>query len=484
MTSIRLPVLPAQPEHTRQQPFARTAPVLSAALWLGASGGFVLATVLTLAVSFNVPLGAWWTALAQAHGHLQLYGWVGFFVLGVLSYILPRLRGTPLVGVRWMPWVVAGQVGALALRALCQPLAALSQAGIWRAGLVLSGIAEAAALGTLLGMLALTLRNGPSLRQRPALSHLLPLMLCALASLGLAALVNLVNMIAAARDATGIVPDAGDTFQITLGLLGFIVPVALAMSAQSLPMYAGLDAFPKRRLQAISGAYIGGLALYLVGILANGQLDALMGVGMLALGGALGSFIVICLGMMRRRGKLPQKVARLAPAPARAAQTYRAKVATERQSFGPFVPLIASAFSWALFAGVLLVIDGVALLFGANLPVAVDAVRHSIAIGFLAMLLCGISVRMIPGFSGGHIRSAQLVAATLWLGNAAALLRVGSIILTPWLAGFGSGGLLTAQVLFGLSGPCGLALAICLLVNLQPALWPQIKSLRALEQAR
>ncbi len=478
MTSIRLPVLPAQPEYARQQPFARVAPVLGAALWVGASGGFVLATILTLTALFDVPLGAWWEALAQAHGHLQLFGWVGLFMLGVLCYMLPRLRGTPLVGARWVLWAVGGQVTALVLRALCQPLAALSRAGIWRAGLVLSGMIEVAALGMILSMLVLTLRHGPPLRQRPALAHLLPLFLCAFTSLSLAALVNLADMVVAARAMTGIVPATGDTFQITLGLLGFLVPVALAMSAQALPMYAGLDAFPQRPLWLIAGAYIGGLALYLVSIVANGSLDPVMGLGLLALGGALGSFIVICLRMMRRRGKLPKRVADLAPAPARAAQHYRAKVATERQSFGPFVPLIASAFSWALLAGVLLVIDGMALLVGADLPVAMDAVRHSVAIGFLALLLCGISVRMIPGFSGGRIRSAHLVAATLWLGNTAALLRVGSIILTPWLAGFGHGGLVAAQVLFGLSGPFGLALAICLLINLQPALWPPARQKR------
>jgi hypothetical protein len=66
----------------RQLPFARVASLPSAALLLGAGGGFVLASVLTLTRALRVPAGPWWPVLAQAHGHLQVYGWAGLFVLG------------------------------------------------------------------------------------------------------------------------------------------------------------------------------------------------------------------------------------------------------------------------------------------------------------------------------------------------------------------------------------------------------------------
>ena len=80
---------------------------------------------------------------------------------------------------------------------------------------------------------------------------------------------------------------------------------------------------------------------------------------------------------------------------------------------------------------------------------------------------------MVPGFSGGHILTAKLVTATLWLGNGAALLRVGSLLVAPLLDGLGSAGSFLDALLFGLSGPLGLALAICLAVNLWPALFPK-----------
>src|SRR5579875_316561 len=262
MTSIRLPVTPAGHQAERQEPFARVAPLMTAGLMMGAGAGLVLASILTLTSAMNAPLGLWWSAMVQAHGNVQIFGWLGLFVLGVLLHMLPRLRGAPLAHARLVPWILGGQAGALVLRVLCQPLAAVSRAGLWRVGMVLSGLGEAAALLGALSLIALTFRNGPPLRQRPALVRILPLMAGALTGLGLAALVNLGNMLQAARAVGGLVPEPGDTAQITLGLMGFLVPTAMAMSAQALPMYAGLDAFPKESLLGITGAYLGGLALY------------------------------------------------------------------------------------------------------------------------------------------------------------------------------------------------------------------------------
>ena len=72
---------PTSEEARKQEPFSRVTSMLKTALFMGAGGGFMLATALTLARAFSVPLGAWWEATAQAHGHLQLYGWAGCFGL-------------------------------------------------------------------------------------------------------------------------------------------------------------------------------------------------------------------------------------------------------------------------------------------------------------------------------------------------------------------------------------------------------------------
>lgn len=453
-----------------QVPFALVVPVLRSALLLGAGGGFVLAALLTTTQALRVPLGVWWLATAQAHGHLQLYGWAGLFVLGVALHFLPRLRGAPLAQPRLVPWCLGLIVVGLLLRAVGQPLAAVSTSALWRAFVGVSGIVEVAGISGLVGCVALTLRAGPPASSRKAFWGVVPFLVGALASLELAGLVNLVNALALARQATPLVGAAADELNITLGLFGFLVPMALAMSAQSLPLYARLEPFPRHLLWPLAGGYFGGLSLFCVGIVLPGSLigTILQGLGALAVGAVLLTFIGIFLKLMRGRGQLPDKVTKLAPAPDAAQRHYAATRASTRKDYGPFVGLVASSYLWAMLAGVFLVVDGVALLVSGQMPIALDAVRHALAIGFIALLLCGIAPRMVPGFSGGRIASPRYVTATLWLGNLSAVLRVGSIVAAPLLAS-GTGATID-NLLFGLSGPAGLALAICLAVNLWPAL--------------
>lgn len=455
-----------------QEPFSRVAVVIRAALLLGAGAGFVLATLLSLSYALALPLGAWWVASAQAHGHLQLYGWAGLFVLGISLHFLPRLRGTPLVAPRLITWILTLQVGSLLLRGLSQPLQAATGSNVWRLPLLASGLLECLALVGIVILLALTFSQGPRLASRPALVSILPFLAMAFCALALASIVNLFNVVQAAFSG-GLVMSNGDDLNVLLGLFGFLVPMAMAMSARSLPMYAGLEAFPVRILRPSQIAYLMGLALAAIGTSGGAQEGAwsgsVSGVGLTLMGAVILVFIGVFLWMMRGRGKLPQRVSRLAPQPDTAARTYQRQVANHRQAYGPFVGLVASAYLWAMLGGLLLVCDGLALTAGGAAPFALDAIRHSFAVGFIALLICGISVRMIPGFSGQQIASPALVHATLWLGNAAALLRVGSLLLAPVLAAY-SGGPQIAAIAFGISGPLGLALAICLLVNLWPAL--------------
>lgn len=460
---------------SHQESFSRVAPLLGSALLLGVGVGFALATVLTLSLLLHVSLGPWWIATAQAHGHVQLYGWAGLFVLGVALHFLPRLRGTPLA-VPWLvPWILATLVTGLLLRALSQPLFLATGAGIWAILLIASGVLECAALIAVVSLLGMTARHGPRLATRPAFSGVFPFLIGAFCALGITSCVNLVSVVQASIS-VGLVPPTTDNLNVTLGLFGFLVPMALAMSAQSLPMYAGLETFPRRILWPLAGVYFTGLVLTTIGTLAGSQQtvwqDVLNGPGMVLMGVVLLIFIGVFMRMMRTRGRLPEKVARLAPSPEAVIRNYQKHVRDERNAYGPFVALVASAYIWALLGSVLLIVDGLTVLFGQTPFIAIDAIRHSLAVGFITLLICGISPRMVPGFSGGKIASPALVSATLWLGNTAALLRVGSLLLATVLATISFAGVSLYAILFGLSGPVGLALAICLAVNLWPALWP------------
>ncbi len=468
-TPVKAGVLP------QQEPFSRVAPVLASALLMGAGVGFVLASILTLTLALHVSLGPWWVGLAQAHGHVQLFGWAGLFVVGVALHFLPRLRGMPLAMPRLVPWILATLVTGLILRVLSQPLLLVTGSHIWTVLLITSGILECAALVTVVFQLGLTAQRGPALVSRPAFLGVFPFLFGAFCALAISSCVNIVSVVQAAMS-MGLVPATTDNLNVSLGLFGFLVPMALAMSAQSLPMYAGLEAFPRRILWPMAAMYFSGLALTAIGLIGSSQQTTwpavLNGLGMLLMGIVLMIFITIFMRMMRTRGSLPEKVARLAPSPDAATRNYKKHINAERNAYGPFVALVASAYMWALLASVLLMVDGVFMLFGQAPFFAIDAIRHTLAVGFIKLLICGISPRMIPGFSGGKIMSPALVSTTLWLGNIAALLRVGSLLMVAILGAIDIAGSSLYSILFGLSGPFGLALAICLTINLWSALWP------------
>ena len=459
-----------------QAPFTTVAPLLGTALMLGIFGGFLMATVLTVTRAVHARTGLWWIALAQAHGHLQLYGWAGLFVLGVAFHFLPRLRGAPLAYPSAVRWILCGQAVALIIRAISQPLLSADGFGPWRALLVVSGALELLALGGAVTLLLATARSGPRMATRPASWSVLPFLGGLCVALGAEAVSNLVNVWRAAGSTTaGLVPVSGDTVNVTLGLFGFLVPMALAMSARAMPMYAGLTAFPARILWPLAFSYFAGLAFACVGAgeggLSAGWPHILYGAGLVAMGAVVILFVAVFVRMMRTRGRLPERVRQISPTPEASQRAYQSQVTREKGSYGPFVAIIATAYLWAALGALLLVIDGVALAVGSALPVSLDAARHSFAVGFIALLISGIAPRMLPGFSGGRIVSPGLVRATLWLGNGAALLRVGSVLLAQPLSGLGTAGANVDAALFGLSGPVGLALAICLAINLWPAIF-------------
>ena len=228
-------------------------------------------------------------------------------------------------------------------------------------------------MGLIYACALLTLRHGPPLTARPAFVKLLPLFGIALLSLGAAAVVNLVNMARLAQSASGIVAEPGDTLNVTLGLFGFLVSIALAMSAQMLPTYAGLMSFPQNLLWALTRLYASGLLLYLLGMIAGpfGQAwgPQATGLGWVALGAALLIFFGYCVALMRRRGQMPAHLVQRSPTPNHMRRAYRLHVLTQEQKFGPFVALIASAYLWGALAALLFLIDGVALLASGTIAI-------------------------------------------------------------------------------------------------------------------
>ncbi len=442
--------------------FAHAVPLLMMALWMGAGGGFVLATILTSAMLFHIPLGLWWEGLVRAHGHVQVVGWAGLLIIGVGWHFMPRLRGAPLPLPQLIPWIVASWGSGLVLRILCQPWTLATGARLWATGWVLSASLEAVAIALTLAIFLRMARSGPPLSSRTQFMSILPWLGIAVVGLTVSGLLGLSEAINAwfAPNRLG-----ADT-SVNVALFAFVVPVALAMMVQTLPIVGGLEAFPRRYLMPLAGGYGLGVICLLIGLANFGSFaTGVLGIGMLALGMTLITFAGLFLARMARRKEIPQHLQKLSPTPVLMVKTYQRHLVAQNATYGPYVTLVVWANAWLGIAGGIALIDGVTLLLGGDRLLPVDALRHSLGMGFIAALIFGVAPRMLPSFAGVPLRSPRLVQATLWLGMGAAVLRVAGVLITIFPIDP-----IWTTVALGIAGPLGLAAAWCLLINLWPVL--------------
>jgi uncharacterized protein involved in response to NO len=406
-----------------------TPPFLWAAVLLALLAGFGLGGALFL----HQP-AIWRVAAAQAHGHVQLFGWAGLLVLGVGLHFLPRLRGAHLAAPRLAPLVLLLYTSGLVLRVLAQPLAAYVPA-VWPL-LPLSGLLELAGAGVAIGMLVATARRGQPLAERGGLVPVLPYLAFAWTSLGAALVLNLIGLALltpslgpSAVPWSPLMPSPWHALTVHLGFLGFLVPISIAVSVRTFPLYLRVRVPRTGLLWAALAALVAGLVLRLAAVVvAPPAAEAL---GRLLEGAALlAAAWLLDVPLVRTRAGV-------------LAETRRRAVelgATPRPPPPPTSDLPAAewllrtAYAWLVLAAALLLVGGVALLADAPQP-PLDAERHALGAGFVTLLIFGMGARLLPGFVGrGHVANSRLVWATLWLGNAAALLRVAPLLLA-WLLG-------------------------------------------------
>ena len=404
-------------------------PYMRLAVGLALSAGFGFGGFLFAAGALGLPIGAWWAATAQAHGHIQLFGWVGLPVCGIGWHFLPRLRGAPHAD----PHRAMLALGLLALgqlgRVLAQPAlaAGIATAATWRLMLLGSGALELAGATIVLAAVARLPRQGPALAMREGFRAIWPLVLTAFSFCWLVLALNLAGLVELGLSGATLVAAPLDRATIDLTLYGFLLPMAVAMSARLSPLYFRTPPVDPRALRAGLALTGTGLALRLGGD--SGHHVTVAGFGRLLQAGGLVLF-VLALGIFARRRPSPRAVRRLATDPAHLHTL--------------------TAYAWFLLGTALVGWQGLALL-APGLPAPPDGERHAFGAGYLTLLILGIGVRLLPGFARRPLRHEGYCWATLVLANGAALLRVGLPLLT-------TGALAPlASVALAVSGLCGMA---------------------------
>lgn len=326
-------------------------------------------------------------AWLQAHGHAQVFGWIGSFLLGIGFYSIPKLRGEATQAVRaawvcWALWTAGVAVGWSSTVYLWH----------WRVLLPLASILELAAFLIFFRVIS---QHRP---QDSGKSKLEPWVWAVLsATLGFFAVVS-TNVagsfyVALYGDSPAF-PHRFDQRYLALMGWGFLAPFVWGFSAKWLRVFLGLKTLR-------SGVLIGALAVNSTGVV-------LAVAGQISL--ATWFFVasaVLAIAAIRvfERSEQP------------------AKTKGVHASFPAFVRM---AYGWLLVAALLglgaSIWDTSGGIWGAS--------RHALTVGFISVMVLSIGQRILPAFAGMRLLwSTKLMFAGLLLLNVGCTLRVSSEVL-------------------------------------------------------
>lgn len=380
-------------QHDRQAPadYADPAPERRAAKALAA---FILAGLAFLALPGTF-LGVWnlivisehraataaSAAWIQAHGHAQLFGWVGSFILGISLYVLPKFRGRPLrsFGLVWTVW-------ALWTAGVAWRWWAGIGAREWRLALAGSAVMEIAAYA--LTQRILVFRSGGSRKKPSDIGSWLGI--CGFAALGVALLVNLsVCFFLALWGESPAFPALWDRTFLVIALWGFAVTVAWGYSTRFVTIFLGLQSPMHRAARWLS--------IGVAGLVVSALVRQFLLADFLAL--ALTAYAIWTVRIFHPPAR-----------PAKWNGVYR--------RYPAFIRL---AYAW-LAAGAAL---GLAAHFAPGVTGLEGASRHAITVGFIATLIFALAPRILPAFMNGReLYSTRIMAVSLWLLSIGCVLRV------------------------------------------------------------
>jgi uncharacterized protein involved in response to NO len=433
--------------------------------------GFAIGAHLAFVIGFGFPLKASFPSMVQAHGHAQLVGWAGLFVIGTSLHFIPRLSSVPLPHQRWIGailWLVG--TGVL-LRVFGQPALPYLHAGLglgflrWLvAG---SGGLEGTGIVLYLCLMVKILRGTGDVSTQPAFGAVRPYFGMTAVGWLVYAFINFLLVLEMARNEYAVVDHAWNEFAIRSFIGLALLPVAMAHSVRLFPMFLALSA-PFWPVRGTAYAYLLGVGLELAAALPlvgpeTGIVQSFGALGAILKGGVILWFIWE-LDLLTRRRPVERPARFLFTGPDRAPTR---PGLPDYGEFGRFELLVYSAYVWLVLAAASEIVNGGAALIGSPPPFSLDAVRHMYLLGFISLLIFGVSVRMLPGFlKRKAVANPALVEATFWLGNIAAIFRLLPLILPPTLLEWTPAGNRLVHEAFGLSGLIALGAVVCLAVNL------------------
>ncbi|MDX9973297.1 MAG: NnrS family protein [FCB group bacterium] len=398
------------PAEAIYQPFFKGG--IALVLTLGAAWGAALLLRIALLGSFT----AVGLQEVNAHGHAQIFGWVGLFVMGFAYQQFPRFKQVALAYPRLARLSFALMLGGIVLRSGLQPLVGHLP---WTLIPAAAGsIVELAAIGLFLFVIVATFRR--SLNPTRAYEFYI---FAALAWFAVQGVYDTVYFVA-----TALAPTRDHLLTLTatwqaplreMQIHGFAMLMIFGVSQKILPAFYRFPEVPRRRSLVLLASILVGLAAQCTGFVlmrtAGHAWAALWYSGVLLMAGSSVVF-ALSLGL------------------------HRQALGADRS-----LKFIRTGYGWLLFSLLMLVLLP-AYQFGLLRAVAPEshaaqigfshayygAIRHAITVGFISLMIVGVSAKVVPmlkGIPGSSLTSLWLPFALLNLG---CFLRVSMQTLTDF----------------------------------------------------
>jgi len=340
-----------------------------------------------LQISGRESVGLISPAWLQAHGHAQVFGWIGSFLLGIGFYSVPKLRdrATGIIRAAWLCW-------ALWTIGVAMRWAATVYLWRWRALVPIAGALEMIAF---LIFFSIVSQHRPRDSGKSRMEAWVWVVMSATVGFLLSLVANVIESIrTSVQGASPAFPHSFDQRYLALLGWGLLVPFVWGFSAKWMRVFLGLRPLRPRILIA--------------GVLVN-----LTGVAL----AVAGKFSVATWIFVAAAGLSVIAIRMFEPS------EQEAKTRGIHKSFPFFVRL---AYVWLLVAASL----GVAAARWDTSGGIWGASRHALTVGFIATMVLSVGQRILPAFAGMRLLwSPKLMFFGLSLLTVGCTLRVSCEVL-------------------------------------------------------
>lgn len=355
----------------------------------------------------------------NAHGHAQIFGWVGLFVMGFAYQAFPRFKHTSL----WNPSLALLtfylMLAGLILRVIGEPLHQFA-AMLWLG--LLGTVFELTAIGLFVFIIAETIRRS----QKPlaAYDYYVAVAFFWFIAQAVLDLFHL-YMTTTASTKTALLQEVA-TWQAPLRDLqihGFALTLILGVSQRFLHGIFGFPEIPRRRALGVLApltAAVAGEALFFVLFRKTGQplYAGLMYACMIALAASVATLTRGWWGhLWGHPAGLPDEIV----------------LDRKDRSF----KFIQAAYAWLVLSlGMLLFVPFYNRVTGQEFSHAFyGATRHAITVGFISMMILGVAAKVVPVLNGVDTRALSRLWLPFILINTGCFLRVSTQVLTDLAPG-------------------------------------------------